>query len=847
MGDIVELWARRRETGRRALMLRGARDVAGLLLHFGRGYPVTKAPLMMRVLMGGTTVLHDIRYSFRLMRRQPLFAALTLATLTLGIAASTGIFTTVDRLLWRPLPFPDPDRLVIVAHPPYSFAGNRMNPSDALTALPAFAGVGLYAQGGVNVDGLGTPVRAAAAVASPGFFTALRVPAIVGRPYTREEDIPGANAVVVVSHRFWLSRLGGDPNVLERALSINRRPFRITAVMPEGFTFPGLTELWLPSAADRQTTGQGFAPTVVARLAPAVTAPEAEAALDALDRERGAPEREKSGPRLTRLQDALTRDVRPTLLLLAMSVGLVLLVAATNVAGLLLARVARRQPEYVMRRALGASRRRLIQLMAVDALCYATLAGVAGAALGTMTLRAFSALSGGLGAATTPDGVDTRMLLIAFCASASSALLFGLAPGVAAAAHPASQALRSGVTSTRGRGWRWVRSTLVVSQVAGALVLLAVTSATTATMQRLAAVDLAFDGRGVLGLDVTLPTATYGGPRPASLFVERALERLHSIPGVTSAGATGLLPGDASTGIGIRVNLPGEVLAPGAEPRFASFLSASPEYFDALGIKVVSGRAFTEDDRPGAPAVVIISESTARLLWPDGRSPVGLRVETGFTAMAAMEVVGVVRDVMLRGPDALTRPAHLYRPMAQYPPFGNVSFAVKTSGDPLALGPAVTSAIAEIDPTLPVYHLRSMARVASDFLAAHRLALTVMGLFAILTMTLAGVGLYGVLAQLVEQQTREIGVRVALGAEPRQVRRAVVSVALKLAACGVVIGAAASGVAASLVASYVPRLDAISWPTVAGLAGLLMVIALVASWVPARRASAIDPIVALRD
>lgn len=789
---------------------------------------------------------HDVRYSFRLMRRQPLFSALTLLTLTLGIAASTGIFTTVDRLLWRPLPFPDPDRLFLVAHVPYSFAGNRMNPAKGFANLPAFAGVGLYAEGGVNVDGFSAPVRAAAAVASPGFFTALGVPAQLGRPYTPEEDIPDANAVVVISHGFWQRNFGGDPNVLTRGLSINRRLFRITAVMPDGFTFPGVTELWLPSGADRQTTGQAFAPKVIARLSAGVTPSQAEAALDAFDRERGAPEREDPGPRLTRLHDSLTDDVRPTLLLLAISVGLVLLVATTNVAGLLLARVARRQPEFILRRALGASRWRLIQLMAIDAGCYATVAGVAGAALSVLTLRAFSLLGSGLGPAATPTGVDGRMLLIAVGVSACSALLFGLAPGLAVSAQPA-HALRTGVTATRGRGWRWARHGLVVGQVAGALVLLTVTTATTATMKRLASVDLAFDGRGVLGLDVALPTATYGASQAASLFVEDAVMRLRAIPGVSSAGATGMLPGDPATGVGIRLGVTGETRASDAPPRFASFLSASPGYFEALGIEVVHGRDFNEDDRPGAPEVAIISESTARLLWPDGRSPVGLRLESGFRTMTTVEVVGVVRDVMLRGPEALNRPAHLYRPMAQYPPFGNVSFAVKTSGDPMALAPAVRTAIAGIDPTLPVHNFRSMARVASDFLSAHRLAMAVMGCFALLTLVLAGVGLYGVLAQLIEQQTREIGIRVALGADPRRVRHTIVFVALRLAGLGIIIGAAGASVAASLVASYVPRLDAIAWRTVVLHGVVLLLIALVASWVPARRASAIDPIIALRD
>ena len=847
LGDISELWAQRSLAGRQALTLRAGRDLIGLLIHARQPAALPSPDPSPPLSVGVNSMWHDVRYSFRLMRRQPLFSALTLLTLTLGIAATTGIFTTVDRLLWRPLPFPDPDRLVAVAKPPYSFAGNRMNPARAFAALPVFAGVGLYAEGGVNVDGFSTPIRAVAAVASPGFFTALGVPAQLGRPYTVEEDVPDANAVVVISHRFWQRQFGGDPNVLTHRLSINRRPFRITAVMPEGFTFPGDTELWLPSGADSQTTGSAFAPNVIARLAAGVTPSQAEAAFDAYDREKGAPPPEKPGPRFTRLQDSLTNDVRPTLLLLAISVGLVLLVATTNVAGLLLARVARRQQEFVLRRALGASRTRLIQLMVIDAGCYAALAGIAGAALSVLTLRAFSLLGSGVGPTARPAELDGRMLLIALLVSALSALLFGLAPGLAVSARPAAHALRSGATTTRGRGWRWARHGLVAGQVAGALVLLTVTTATTSTMKRLAQVDLGFDGRGVLGLDVALPTATYSPSGAASQFVEDAVRRLRAIPGVTAAGATGMLPGDPSTGIGIRVGMPGEVRPKDAEPRFAAFLSASPGYFESLGIAVVRGREFTESDRLGAAEVAIISESTARSLWPDGRSPIGLRIENGFRKMSTVEVVGVVRDVMLRGPEAAGRPMHLYRPMAQYPPFGNVSFAVKTAGDPLAIVPAARAAIGGIDPALPVHNFRSMAAVASGFLSSHRLAMAVMGVFALLTLVLAGVGLYGVLAQLIEQQTREIGIRVALGADPRRVQRVVVSVALRLACVGIILGAAGASVAASLVASYVPKLDAIAWRTVVLHAVVLLTVALVASWVPARRASAIDPIIALRD
>ncbi len=852
MGDLAELWARRGSSHQRARTLRALRDIAGFLWHTNTATRNRHArgSLWTRVTHGLGALWHDGRYAFRLMRRQPLVSTLTLVTLTLGISASTGIFSTVDRLLWRPLPFPHPQQLAIVIDPLFSFADNRMAPSRQMAALPVFDGIGLYAEGGVNVEGLGVPVRANATVASPGFFSALAVPALMGHTYTQEEDVPGANAVVVVSHRFWRQYLGGDVTALTRPLVINRRPFRITGVMPESFTFPGATDVWLPSGTDHQVTGQSLAPTVIARIATGIPWADVDAALVALEHELGAPEpnpNEATKSRLVGLQETLTTDVRPTLLLLAISVGLVLLVAATNVAGLFLARVSRRQPEFALRLALGSGRWRLLQLMATDAACYAAVAGVAGTLLSVVAIRAFTALGDPSWAAADASTVDGRVLVIAVAVSAVGALVFGLAPGLAAWAQPSARALRSGATATPGRRWRWVRHGLVVGQVAAALVLLSVATATTGTMRRLAGIDLAFDGRGVVGLDVTLPDATYEQAPARMRFAEQALARLSALPGVLSVGATNRLPGDRSVGVGNQLRLPGEVRAADTPPLFFLQLSASPGYFDAMGTPVVEGRSFTTGDREGTPPVAIISESTARRLWPDGRSPIGLRIETGFRTAVSLEVVGVVPDVRLSGPQVTSPALHVYTPIAQGAQFGALSFAVKTTGDPLAIASAVRSAVADVDASLPVYNIHSMEQVAHDFLSAQRLATALMGGFALVTLVLAGIGIYGVLAQFIEQQTREIGIRVALGADPYRVRRTVTALALRLAGTGVALGAAASGLAATLVASYVPRLDQVSWTTVAVHAGVLFGLAIIAAWIPARRASAIDPIRALRD
>lgn len=849
LGDVAELWAARRHAGRRPLHLLALRDIAGLTWH-ARPRRTPERPFTLTTfnpLLGVNTMWHDIRYAFRLMRRQALFSVLTLVTLTLGIAASTSIFTTVDRLLWKPLPFPHPEELVMVNDAPFAFGNNRMTLSGRLNAVTAFDGIGLFAEGGVNVDGLDSPVRATASVASPGFFTALGVVPHIGHTYTAEEDVAGNNAVAVISHRFWQLHFNGRPDVLTQPVYINRRPFRVTAVMPEGFSFPGATDVWIPSGADNQATGQAFAPKVLARIPAHVTWAEADAALTTLDRERGAPESTSTTPRFVGLQDQLTERVRPTLLLLAVSVGLVLIVTTTNVAGLFLARVSRRQNEFVLRLALGSGRRRLLQLIATEALCYATLAGVAGTGISLLALRSFAVLGSQTWspAATMLDG---RMLVISLAVSLFCAVLFSLAPGLAAGAHPAAQALRGGITSTRGRGWRWVRHSLVVGQVASALILLTVTTATINTMQRMANIDVGFDGENVLGVDVSLPITTYDTSDTSIQFASDVLDRLSAIPGVTAAGATSRLPGDSSVGIGISIQGADAAPAEGAPaPPSALQLSASPDYFRAMGIAVREGRPFTDADRAGAPPVVILSEGAARKLWPDGRSAVGQRIETGFRTKTVREVVGVVADVHLRGPHSTGPVVQLYLPFAQSSPYGVTSFALKTTGDPLAMAPQVRNAIDDVDPSLPVYNLRSMAQVAQDFLASQRLAMTMMGSFALLTLVLAGVGLYGVLAQLIEQQTREIGIRVALGADPNRVRWTVTAVALRLAVVGIVCGAAGAGIAARLVAAYVPRLDAIAWPTVMAHAGLLLSVALIASWIPARRASAIDPIQALKE
>lgn len=846
-GDIRELWRARHEAGRRDLRRACVADLAGVL--FRRGPAPSAMPpqrhTFLPSLQGAPLMLQDLAYAFRMIRRQPQHAAVTVVTLALGIAAATAIFSTVERLLLRPLPYPDPEALVVVEEPPYSFGGGRMGVSPRLHALGIFSGAGLYAQGGLNIGGDSDPLRVQAAVAEPGFFDAFAVRPALGRAYTRDEDVVGSNTVAVISDALW-RRLGADADIVDSHILVNLRPFRVVGVMPSDFRFPGRTDIWIPVASDRQSTGESFIPSVVARLAPGVSLLEAEAALDRFRQEQGSAEDTAGSRQLVPLHDQLTARIRPLMFLLAAAVALLLLVSCSNVASLLLSRVARRRQEFAMRRALGGSRWRLARLLLVESLVLSLVAGAVGTGGALLLLRAIPSLLDQPVAGVDLARIDPVLLLIALAVSIATGLTFGLAPGVAAAAGPASQVVRSDATVTGSRGWRWFRGALVALQVAVALVLLTVTAATAATMLRLARVDLGFGNPRAMGLVVTLPMERYDSPERVMQFYRDAVERLRAVPGVRRVGATGVLPGSVSSGVGLRLTPSGVGPEEAESYPFASMLFGSPDYFGALGIPIIRGRSFLPTDSLSAPRVVILSETAARSIWPDGRDAVGERVEVSGRTPQMYEVVGVVADVRLHGPEREAR-GQFYRPILQATPFGSIAFVADAEVPPATLVEPLRRAIADVDSSLPLYDVRSLEDVTAGFLTSHRLAMTMMGGFALTTLLLSAVGLYGVLAQLVSQRTRELGIRVALGADGRRLQRGVVLDGLRVATAGVVAGAAAAGLAARLLGRFVPALDPPGWSTVAAHAAVLLVVAVVATWIPARRAARVDPLVALRE
>lgn len=844
-GDLAELWIERARSGRRDLRRAYVRDLAGVLARRRR---VPSAGLDGRGPLpgeGAFLVIADFRHALRGFVRHPMFFSVTVFTLSLGIAASTTIFSVADRVLMRPLPYPDAASLYVIEEPPITFAGGRMDVAPGALELGVLSAAGMFAEGGVNLDGPTGPIRVPATLASPGFFTTMGVPPALGRYYSSAENVDGANDVVVISHGLW-QRLGGERAILGSALPVNARPFRVLGVMPEGFTFPGRTDVWLPVFSDRQVTGQAFAPIAIGRLAPGVRATDAEASLDRYQAGRYPAGVDVSPTALVPLHDDLTAAVRPRVLLLATAVALLLVVSCSNVAGLLLSRVAGRQAEFVLRRALGGSRWRLTRQLLAESLLLSLVAGAIGASAAVVMTRAIPRLIDqplpGLDTA-----VDGHLLIIALVTSIGTGVLFGLAPGLAASGLSAASVIRASATASGSRSWRAFRAALVVGQLAIAVVLLALTGSTVQTMLRLSRVDLGFGNPDATALEVTLPLERYGAPERATAFYREADERLRAVPGVTRVAATGVVPGDESVGVGLRLVPAGAESAGTEDMPFATLLHASPHYFETMGIRLVRGRGFAEQDAAGAPGVVVVSESEAQALWPNGEDPIGRLVEISGPREARYEVVGVVSDVRLSGPDSDRPMRQFYRPLLQAPPFGTMTFVIESRLPPGTVIPAVRAALADVDAALPVYDVMPIGDISARFLRAHRVTMALMASFAAFTLLLASVGLYGVMSQLVALRTREIGIRIALGADRRRLLRGIVGQGVRLAAIGVVAGLVAASLVSRLIASFLPTLDPLAWSTLGLDALVLLVVTVAATWLPARRAAAVDPLVALRE
>lgn len=838
-GDLLELWHARRQAGGRHMWRATMRDIWGLR-PIGPG---------LRMWKGATGMWQDVWYAVRSWSHRPVAAVSTVLTLSLGIGSASAIFAAVDAVLLRPLPFPQPDRLVEVTTSPYRL-GPVTRMSTGFLELPEIEAAGLWQSGGANLELGSHSERLAAASVDDGFFRALAVPPALG-DWLPAPD--GAARFAVISNRLWRARLGAAPSIVGATVTLNGRPYRVAGVMPAGFGFPNSTDVWVSLGADYQVTGDVFAPSVVARLAPGVTYAQADAAAWAWeDRVRpaaaGPPPAAPRQPAIEPLGARLVRAQRPTMLLLGVSVAVLLLVVCASVTNIMLARVSARSREFTLRRALGASRWRLLRQTATESVVMVTAGTAGGVLLASWGLSALTALSPAVVGTLGLDTLDRRVLAIVIGVAAFAVVATSLVPGLMIGDRGVIGAGRTtGALRTR-RSHRW-RSSLVVVQIGLALVALCASVAAVTTLRRVSGIDLGFGGTSALATQVVLPQSRYGSSDAIVSYLDRAVAAVQSVPGVRRAAVTGPLPGNREVGMGMRVTLAGPTAAAAAQPRSSSLLLASPDYFSVMGIRRLVGREFAPTDRLGSPQVVIISANLARRLAGSPERAVGRLAEIPIRGTgSSYEIVGVVDDVLMRGTDADRQAIEqFYLPVAQTPPYGTISIVAAVDGDAAASSDAVTAALTQVDPGVPAFATQTVAGIVDRYLAAYRLAGSLVSAFALMTLVVAAVGLYGVMAQVVIERRQEIGIRLALGASHRDIRGQVLGRGVLLALAGVVAGGVTASAAVRGLAAVVPTLEQVGASMFIVPVAVLVATSLAAAWLPASRALSIDPASVLRD
>lgn len=813
------------------------------------------------------TWLEDVRLAVRVLSRQPLLTAVVVATLGFGIGANTAVFGFVEALLLRPYAFPELDALVTLSerHPQQggqasvrpSDPGHPIAVADFLdlqAQCRGFEALAAFRAADVTLSQPAGPERLAAVRVSPELFGLLRVRAALGRTLRPEEAEPGRDSVVVVSHGFWQRRLGGAPDVLGRALLLNGMPHALVGVMPPDFDYPpGGTELWAPLAfsAPERTERGALSLRVIGRLADGVSLEQARADLRevALRLERAHPRsnagRSFGAVRLREQQAGLTG---PFAALFQGAALFVLAIVCTNVGWLLLARGLLRQREMAVRAALGASRWRVARQSLVESLTLSALGGLLAlgvAAAGVRLIRGSvpSDITRWV-AGWSQIRLDASALGFALAAALVTALATGLAPALGAARVVPLAVFSEGGRGVAGVRGRW-RSLLVVSQIALALVLLVGASLLVGGFGRILGRYERLEPAGLLSFRVRLPDARYPPGRSVSDFYERLLLELARIPGVLSVGAAAHLPGDLGPVPGGAVSVRGRTARGDLDLPVADQQAIGPGYFRTLGLRVIEGRGPAEADAAGAPPVAVVSQAMARRLWPPGQA-LGQQVKPGAPDGPGpwRLVVGVVEDVTQYWFDREPR-STLYLPQAQAPRAA-MFVVVRASGDAAALGPTLRARVAALDPELPIDELRTLRQVVDDGMAFLRLARDLLLLLGAVALGLAALGVYAVIAQDVAQRTREIGVRLALGARPAQVRWLVLARAVRLATAALALGVPG---AAALARSMSGALFGVAAPDPRGIAALaLAVLALapLAAWRPAARAAALDPAAALR-
>ena len=812
-----------------------------------------------KALMAFRSFASDLLYGFRLLVVRPGFSAVAIATLALGIGANTAIFSVVNALLFVPLPFAEPDRLVMVwesesGSPRNTFIVSAPNWEDWRAQSSTLQDFAIWENLSFNISGDTEPEQVAGVRVTASVFALLGVAPQIGRTFTSAEEEPGHD-VVVISDALWARRFGRDPSAVGRTLRVNGTRYEIVGVMPASFRFPQARyALWVPihfTAQDRERGAHSFG--AAARLKPGVTIESAQMEMAALARrivEAQNDDDRRHRVTLTRMADLGVESVRPTLVALVGTVAFVLLIACVNVANLMLARATSRQREFAIRSALGAARGRLASQLLAEGL----VMSVAGAAAGLLFAWAgIRAISGSL-----PDAIrfvpfrdveliaiDATVLAFTTMISLGTGLLFSLAPMLGASRSEPGSALKAAGDRGGTPRFSWLRQGLIAAEVGLAVIVLFGAGLMIKSVMRIVAVNPGLDRTNVLLMDIALPQPdTYGAPKRTS-FCQDVEREVGSLPGVRSVGAISHLPlSGANAGRGLTIE--GRPVPPPDQGVSASYRLSCPGYFSALGISILKGRDFNGADTVDAPQVVIINQEMARRYF-EGQDPFGQRLKLGRPDSSTpwMTIVGVVADVRHFGLDQPIR-REIFRPYSQAV-WPAMTITVKTATSPLTLASPMKAALARIDPEQPVSRIRTMDDVLSESIGGRSFPMLLLTLFAGVAFALAAIGVYGVVSYLVSQRTREMGIRVALGARKRELVMLVVGRALGPIVSGLVMGAVGAMLSAGILSTLLYGVSPSDPSVIAGIIAALGTTAIVASWIPARRAASVDPLVALRD
>jgi predicted permease len=806
--------------------------------------------------------IQDLRFGLRMLVKNPGFTAVAVLTLALGIGANTLIFSVVNSAILNPLPFREAGRLVTLwaTSPTIGFSGpGTLTDPDYMEWRKqnhVFSEIAAFRGQPSNLTGLGEPVRLTGATISPSLFRVLDVNPALGRAFTPEEENAGRNRVALLSDPLWRSRFRSDPRAVGQSIKLDGEFYTVIGVMPPGFGFPNEAEVWTPLTLTDDAHNATL--QVVARLKPGVSIERArsEIALIGKRRPRQAGDWEWNIT-LVSLNQAAASDVRTPLLVLFTAVGLVLLIACANVANLFLARATTRQREIAIRRALGASRTRVIRQMLTESVTMAVFGGALGvlpAALGqSLVAKAASLLPRSLGSPSVAAHIasariDGLVLGFTLAISVLTAVLFGLTPAIEASRGELNDSLKeAGRVSATGRGRGYLRDGIVLTEVALALILLVAAGLLIRSFLRLMNVDPGFSAQNVLTLNISLPDSRYSSARSMIAFEQQALDRLSVLPGVKSVGGVFGLPlGNGAVAGDFTVE--GEPApALGTRPFIAAKKVIGGNYSKAIGIPLLNGRYFDEHDSETAPHVVIVSQSLARHFWPRGDA-IGKRLKPGFSNDMWCTVVGIVGDTKQTSLGETPSPS-MYLPYAQAPaPFlmQDITVVLRTGPDPLSLVAAARRAVQGVDPDLPIFDIASMEQLIYRSASEPRFNAALLGIFAALALILAAVGIYGVMSFAALQRTHEIGLRMALGAQASDVLQQVVRRGMLIAMGGIAIGMAGAWVVTRFLASLLFGVRPTDPVTFALVPLVLAAVALAACLVPARRATKVDPMVALR-